>query len=298
MGTCHTKRSSSAQGTAQLTELTRGGRTGRAGLDNRYTASTQPVHSPCAAGCRWRRVRYRRGVGATSEAAEPPSSAPAGVRPARRRLSVDRRREELIAAALELFSEHDVDEVSIDDIAAAAGASRALVYHYFGGKQEIYVAAIKTAAAQLEEAVQPADDGRSLDELAFRLSRYFDFVEEKAAGFAALLRGGPTVRGGEVGAIVDGVRRRLFWMIMKQLGVADPGPVLRITVRSWIASVETAGLDWLDQRDLARPALERLLVDQMAAMLEVAANHDHQVAEVLSSLQAGTSTLRAGKPSR
>ncbi|MFK4042227.1 TetR/AcrR family transcriptional regulator [Nonomuraea wenchangensis] len=205
-------------------------------------------------------------------------------RPARRRLSVDRRREELMAAALELFSTRDAEDVSIDDVASAAGASRALVYHYFGGKQELYVAALKSAAEQLESRLRPQDGGRPLDDLASGLSRYFDFVEEHAAGFAALLRGGPANRSGEVGEIVDGVRRRLFRLIQEQMGVEEPGPVLRATLRSWIASVETAGLDWLEHRDLERPALERMLVDQMVALLGVAAAYDADVAALLERL--------------
>ncbi|QYC45439.1 putative HTH-type transcriptional regulator TtgW [Nonomuraea coxensis DSM 45129] len=197
---------------------------------------------------------------------------------------MDRRREELMAAALELFSTRDAEDVSIDDVASAAGASRALVYHYFGGKQELYVAALKSAAEQLESRLRPQGGGRPLDDLASGLGRYFDFVEEHAAGFAALLRGGPANRSGEVGEIVDGVRRRLFRLIQEQMGVEEPSPVLRATLRSWIASVETAGLDWLEHRDLERPALERMLVDQMVALLGVAAAYDADVAALLERL--------------
>ncbi|WP_344978304.1 TetR/AcrR family transcriptional regulator [Streptosporangium fragile] len=223
-------------------------------------------------------------MGATSGAAEQRQPAAAAARPARRRLSVDRRREELMAAALELFSKRDAEDVSIDDVASAAGASRALVYHYFGGKQELYVAALKSAAAQLEERLRPQDDGRPLEELAGGLTRYFDFVEEHAAGFAALLKGGPANRSGEIGEIVDSVRHRLMRLIMKQMRVEEPGPALRVTLRSWIASVETAGLDWLEHRDIERPALERMLVDHMVALLGVAADHDPQVRGLLDTL--------------
>lgn len=101
---------------------------------------------------------------------------------------MDRRREELIAAALELFSRHDAEDVSIDDVAASAGASRALVYHYFGGKQELYVAALRSAAAELQARLQAQGEGGPLEQLGAGLTRYFDFVEEHAAGFAALLR--------------------------------------------------------------------------------------------------------------
>lgn len=189
-----------------------------------------------------------------------------------------------MAAALELFSKRDAEDVSIDDVASAAGASRALVYHYFGGKQELYVAALRSAAEQLESRLRPQDGGRPLDELASGLKRYFDFVEEHAAGFAALLRGGPANRAGEIGEIVDGVRQRLFRLIMKQMRVEEPSPVLRTTLRSWIASVETAGLDWLEHRDIQRPTLERMLVDHMIALLGVAASYDKDVEQLLELL--------------
>ncbi|MFF5210215.1 TetR/AcrR family transcriptional regulator [Streptosporangium sp. NPDC000396] len=223
-------------------------------------------------------------MGSTSGAAKQDKPVAEGARPARRRLSVDRRREELMAAALELFSTREAEDVSIDDVASAAGASRALVYHYFGGKQELYVAALKSAAAQLEARLQPVGGGDPLDELAWGLTRYFDFVEEHAAGFAALLKGGPANRSGEIGEIVDNVRHRLFHLLMRQMQVEEPIPVLRATLRSWIASVETAGLDWLEHRDIERPALERMLVDHMVALLGVAANHDPRVQRLLENL--------------
>ncbi|WP_308250768.1 TetR/AcrR family transcriptional regulator [Nonomuraea rhizosphaerae] len=216
-----------------------------------------------------------------------PGKSAETARPARRRLSVDRRREELMAAALELFSTRDAEDVSIDDVASAAGASRALVYHYFGGKQELYVAALRSAAEQLESRLRPQGGGRPIDELALGLGRYFDFVEEHAAGFAALLRGGPANRAGDVGEIVEGVRQRLFRLIQRQMGVERPSPVLRTTLRSWIASVETAGLDWLEHRDIERPALEKMLVDHMVALLGVAAGYDEDVRGLLDMLTAG-----------
>jgi AcrR family transcriptional regulator len=189
-----------------------------------------------------------------------------------------------MAAALELFSKYDAEDVSIDDVATAAGASRALVYHYFGGKQELYVAALRSAAEQLEARLRPTSGRPPLEELAVGLSRYFDFVEEHAAGFAALLRGGPANRTGEIGEIVEGVRQRLFRLIMNQMGVTEPGPVLRITLRSWIASVETAGLDWLEHRDIERPRLELMLVDHMMALLGVAVDHTPEVGRLMSQL--------------
>ncbi|MFC6880500.1 MULTISPECIES: TetR/AcrR family transcriptional regulator [Actinomadura] len=192
----------------------------------------------------------------------------------RRRLSVGERRDELIEAALQLFSTRSPEDISIDDVAAAAGASRALVYHYFGGKYELYIAALGSAAKQLSVLLEPPTEGKPLERLKVSLERYFDFVESHAAGYTALLRGGPADRSGEVGEIVDGIRQLLLSRILQAVGVETPPPILRITLRSWMASVETAGLDWLENRDLTRPELERLLVDHLIVLLHVASQHD------------------------
>src|SRR5262249_13810679 len=147
------------------------------------------VDHPLAHPSRENLLRYASTVGDRATApegqAEPPRRSPGG-RPGRRRLSVDERREELISAALELFSDRPPEEISIDDEADAAGASRALVYHYFGGKQELYLAALHTAARQLGELLDPPAEGGGLERLAVSLHRYFDFVEHYAAAFVAL----------------------------------------------------------------------------------------------------------------
>jgi AcrR family transcriptional regulator len=204
----------------------------------------------------------------------------------RRRLSVAERRDELIEAALELFSHTSPEDVSIDDVAAAAGASRALVYHYFGGKQELYLAALRSAAAQLAVLLEPPTDGKPLERLRISLSRYFDFVEDHAPGFSALLHGGLSSRNDEVGEIIDRIRQLLLTRILQAFGIEEPRPVLRITLRSWMAAVETAGLDWLERRDLPRAELERLLVDQHVVLLHVAGQHDPEVAELFERLSA------------
>lgn len=224
-----------------------------------------------------------------------PDAPPGRVRRGRRRLSVDQRREELIDAALQLFSNRPAEEVSIDDVAAAAGASRALVYHYFGGKQELYVAALRSAARRLAALIEPPAEGRPVERLAVSLRQYFDFVEDHAAGFITLLRNGPANRSGEVGEIIDGVRQQLLGVLLREIGVDRPSPVLRTTLRSWIASVETAGLEWLERRDLPRRELERLLVDQHVALLEVAARHDREVALLLARLVGGDGGERKGR---
>ena len=212
--------------------------------------------------------------------------------PARRRLSVSARRDELIGAALELLGSRPAAEMSMDNIAASTGTSRALVYHYFGSKQELYLAALRHAAGQLTTLLDPAPEDPPADRLGVALSRYLDYVEDHATGYVALMRGqagaeGFANRADQVAKIVDDVRRALLNRIADALGAAAPGPALRITLRCWLACAETASLDWLERRDLARATLEEMLIAQLAALLRVAAAQDRDLEIVLERLQAG-----------
>ena len=61
-------------------------------------------------------------------------------RPGRRiRLDNDARRAQLLELGQKAFAERTYDEVSIDDIARAAGISKGLLYHYFPTKRDLYV---------------------------------------------------------------------------------------------------------------------------------------------------------------
>ncbi len=138
----------------------------------------------------------------------------------------------------------------MDDVAASAGTSRALVYHYFGSKQELYLPAQRRAAQQLTALIDPGGDGSPADRLAGAPSRYFGYVEDHAAGYVALMGGhtgvaGPMGPAGKIGKIIEGVRQVVLESILKALGVAVPDPVLRVTLRCWLACAEAAGLDWL-----------------------------------------------------
>ena len=99
-----------------------------------------------------RHRRHVAGAACVGAAAEPPR--PAAARPLRweahghrqrSRLTVDERREQLVRLGVDIFSERPYDEVSIDGIAAAAGISKGLLYHYFPSKRDFYVAVVATA---------------------------------------------------------------------------------------------------------------------------------------------------------
>ncbi|MCC9306881.1 TetR/AcrR family transcriptional regulator [Kitasatospora sp. RB6PN24] len=218
-----------------------------------------------------------------------PPAAPAGrKRSGYRRLPVQQRREQLIAVALALFSARPPDEVSLDDVAEASGASRPLVYRYFaGGKQQLYEAALRSAAEELISRFAVPAQGTPTEQLGAVLAGYLSFVAEHDAGYAALLRGGSVVATARTGAIVDEVRRTALRRTVRYMGVREPGPRLTLLVRSWISVVEACSLSWLDEgRQLPPAELCDWLVDEFVVMTAATAAHDEQTAEVLAGLLA------------
>ncbi len=196
-------------------------------------------------------------------------------------MGVDERRQQLIGVALELFSQRSPDEVSIDEIASAAGISRPLVYHYFPGKLSLYEAALKRAADDLAGRFVEPREGPLGARLLRVMRRYFDFVDEHGPGFSALMRGGPAVGSTTTNALIDAVRQAAYVQILSHLGVTDPPARLELVVRSWISLAESTALIWLDGRRIPRRELEVQLVHDFAALAAVSAAHDEEMGALL-----------------
>ncbi|MER7717181.1 TetR/AcrR family transcriptional regulator [Streptomyces flaveolus] len=211
----------------------------------------------------------------------------------RRRMGVEERRQQLIGVALDLFSRRSPDEVSIDEIASAAGISRPLVYHYFPGKLSLYEAALQRASSDLAARFAEPREGPLGARLLRVMGRYFDFVDEHGPGFSALMRGGPAVSAGgacslttvsTANALVDSVRQAAYVQILSHLGVTDPPARLELVVRSWISLAESTALIWLDGRRIPRAELEAQLVHDFAALLAVSAAHDEEMGALLRGI--------------
>ncbi|GAA2880844.1 TetR/AcrR family transcriptional regulator [Streptomyces mexicanus] len=199
----------------------------------------------------------------------------------RRRMGVEERREQLIGVALDLFSRRSPDDVSIDEIASAAGISRPLVYHYFPGKLSLYEAALQRASDDLAARFVEPRQGPLGARLLRVMRRYFDFVDEHGPGFSALMRGGPAVGSSTTNALINAVRQAAYAQILAHLDVQDPPARLELVVRSWISLAESTALIWLDGRRIPRAELERQLVHDFAALAAVSAAYDEELAALL-----------------
>ncbi len=178
----------------------------------------------------------------------------------RLRLEVDERRAQLVAFGLAYFGDRSYEDVSIDEMAKAAGISKGLLYHYFPTKRAFYAATVDAAAQQLLDATLLQQSGPSHDRVVRGLKAYFDFVENRANAFTSLFRAGTLVP--EVNQRVEETREAFVDRILEQIPVKRT-PLLRAALRGWVGSVEAMSLEFAKRRDFDRDAATELLTKQL-----------------------------------
>jgi AcrR family transcriptional regulator len=184
--------------------------------------------------------------------------------PAYRRLENDERRRRLLELGARLFTEHAYDEISMAQIARAAGISKALLYHYFPSKQDYFVATLAGGAEELRARVEPDPSLPPAQALVVAVDAYLDWIEHNSDAYAKLIRSAGAVP--EVRELVEGVRASTTDRILEGLG-AQANPRARIAVRGWLWFMDGACLDWIARRDVARPELHGLLLGTLAGAL-------------------------------
>jgi AcrR family transcriptional regulator len=189
------------------------------------------------------------------------------------RLSPDDRREQLLDLGIELLAMRSLDELSIDLLAEEAGISRGLLYHYFRNKQEFHRAVVRRATDEMLELTTPDPSLDALTRLTTGLAAYIDYVETNFEPFTSLVRGAASgdrflreiyedARGAIAGRIFDSVG---------ELGLSD-SPATRLLVNGWAAMVEEAVITWVQERQVPKEELLRLLAAALPAVLAATAD--------------------------
>lgn len=166
---------------------------------------------------------------------------------ARRRLSPEDRRAELLALGAETFGKRPYDEVRIDEIAERAGVSRALMYHYFPDKRAFFAAVVRDEADRLYENTN-MDEATGLtmyEEIRVGVLAYMAYYEQNPetawAAYVGLGRSDPVLLGVE-----DDAKNRQMEHIMSRINrllgevkKASMAPAverhLRVILNGWLA---------------------------------------------------------------
>ncbi|MGW5382662.1 TetR family transcriptional regulator [Nocardia sp. NPDC003963] len=78
-----------------------------------------------------------------------------------RKRDKERTREEILDAATEVFAQMGYTGATLDRIADQVGTAKRMVYYYFGGKEQLFIAVLERAYL----ALQAAEDGLDVDRL-------------------------------------------------------------------------------------------------------------------------------------
>jgi AcrR family transcriptional regulator len=204
------------------------------------------------------------------------------------RLSPEARRAQLIELGVEMLSARTLDEVSVEEIAAQAGISRGLLFHYFASKQEFHTEVARAAAVELLARTEPDMSLPLLDALQGALSSFMDYVEENPDGYKSLVRGAAS-GDSDMRAIFNETRATLAQRIVDV--VAGLGfeltPRATLAVHGWVAYVEECVIQWIDSRAISREELLSMLTKALPSV--VLAATDEQVGtlvQLLTSQQA------------
>ncbi len=178
-----------------------------------------------------------------------------------RTAALDARRSQLLLVGKRIFSDRAYDAVSTEEIAAEAGISAGLLYHYFANKKGFYVATIRAAADEVVAATRFPPERSFAEAAPVALGGFLDFIEANARLYISLMRGGVGADA-EVHAILDEVRTTLLNRVIDASGV-NATPALRLRLHGWLGFVEFTSVRWLTHREVSRPELMVLLVEAL-----------------------------------
>jgi AcrR family transcriptional regulator len=196
--------------------------------------------------------------------------------PAYTRLQVDERRRQLIDAGAALFAQHAYEEISMREVAQAAGVSKPLLYHYFPSKIELFKAAVAEKALELGQLIEPTGQGTPLEQLTRGLDAYLAWIEGNAQTWSKLMQSAATLP--EARELVEGFRQRTMELVLAELaGRRKPRPALRTAIKGWLGYMDAAILDWAQAKDLSREQLRDLLIAAFAGSLFAAQQLDPRI---------------------
>jgi AcrR family transcriptional regulator len=106
------------------------------------------------------------------------TSAGAGARG--RRYDRERTRDEILSVAQREFARKGFNGARVDAIAAQTSTTKRMIYYYFGGKEQLYIAVLEQAYAQIREAESKLGLDRIAPEAAIRRLAEFTFDYDHA----------------------------------------------------------------------------------------------------------------------
>jgi AcrR family transcriptional regulator len=176
----------------------------------------------------------------------------------RRRLEPQQRREELLDVGAAMFAEKPYEDVFVEDIAARACVSRALMYHYYPNKRELYVAILKRASNRFLARVSPDPRLPLAEQLTTGLEAHIQSLVDHPFEAVAIHRGAlsydPAIQA-IIAEELNVVGQRLINQLVAQGCLRD---ATEIAIEGWLAFVRAAYVKWIQSQNISRADLTEM----------------------------------------
>ncbi|MFD6061327.1 TetR/AcrR family transcriptional regulator [Rhodococcus wratislaviensis] len=160
------------------------------------------------------------------------------------------RRTALLEAALDLFTTRPYEDISVDEICARANVAHGLLSYHFGGKRQLFAAAVHLAWSELISYEKPLESEVTVVE-KFRgyLARHFDYFRLHPERFQLMTRSGHADQ--QVSEVLRSARRDAVKEIEASLGCPEGAPPrLRMAISGWAGFVDTVTLEYIENSQL------------------------------------------------
>jgi len=164
--------------------------------------------------------------------------------PTRSRLSREQRMEQTLETAHAMFAEKGYGAVTMDEIAAAVGVTKPLLYNYFGNKEQLFIACMEQSGEALVEAISKAiaGAGNPSEALGTGVRAFFAFLDSDRSAWAVLFDE-TLPQSGDVIERVSFYRRKLLEFIAVSTLARMPEPARQSdSARIEVEAVSTAML--------------------------------------------------------
>jgi len=197
------------------------------------------------------------------------------VRLERKRISAPERRASVLKAAATSFAQHGYAGTRLDDIAAAAGVTKPIVYRHFDSKKALYLALLSkheqdfpTFIAGLEGdlgGLSPEDFARAI------LGRWLDYVRENRHAWLMLFR--DSSGDAEIQAfrlhVSARAREVMVTLVAAQVGGRMPPDQIEPTAELLRSGLAGLALWWIDNPQTAKDDVLEVAVRLTAAATAV-----------------------------
>lgn len=182
-------------------------------------------------------------------------------------MPADERRRQLVEIGWQLLQSRPIHEMALDEVAAEAGISRTLLFHYFPTKGDFYAAVVQSAGEHLLRPVVTPEGASAEERVRTLVDGFVRLVERNRSSYTALVR----AAGGGDQRVVDLIGEIRDSLVPKWLAAAAwtrDDTLSRLVVRGWLVGMEETVLAW-DPRTVQREVLVDHLTRSLFAELEL-----------------------------